>query len=437
MKSARLTVLYLLIKMSGNSYSNIILDKALTESDLTLQDKKFASSLFYGVIERLITLDYIISTYSSKQIDKLDTEILQILRMGIYQLLYMPSVPESAAVNESVLLVKQVKKNSVAGFVNAILRNFIRNNKAFKLPKEEIKSLSIEYSCPEWLVKKWIKEYGEENITSLLENTIKMPITSVRVNNLTINESDLIDKFELEDIKAVKNDKISSCLEIEKCGLIENLSSFKNGYFHIQDLSSQLCCLALAPKKGDIVLDLCAAPGGKSFTLAELMENDGELYAFDLHEKRVDFIKSGADRLKLTCIKANSGNAKEYDDKIPLADKILCDVPCAGLGVIAKKPEIKYKNPNELFDLPKIQYEILENAVKYLKIGGELIYSTCSLSREENDDIIDKFLSLNTEFVGCSFLENLGEPFGSYKATILPKHFESDGFFISKIVRIR
>ena len=438
MKSARLIVLNLLIKMDGSAYSNIILDNALVSSELSLQDKRFASNIFYGVIERKITLDYIIQMYSSKQIEKLNIDILQILRMGIYQLMYMSSVPENAAVNESVNLVKQVKKNSATGFVNAILRNFIRDNKKIKYPKDKIQALSIEYSCPVWLVNQWINEYGEDEIISLLNSTVEKPDTTVKVNNLTISANNLLQIFKDEKIETSVNEVISNCLNINKFGSIEQKQSFKNGYFHVQDISSQLCCMALEPKKGNVVLDLCAAPGGKTFTIAELMNDDGKIFAFDLHQKRVDMIADGAKRLKISCINASLGNAKEFDEKLPLADKILCDVPCAGLGVISKKPEIKYKDPKELGDLPSIQYNILENASKYLKVGGELVYSTCSLSRQENDYVVEKFLRLHSdEFEGKSFLTDMGEPFGSYKATILPRHFNSDGFFIAKLVRVK
>ena len=228
-----------------------------------------------------------------------------------------------------------------------------------------------------------------------------------------------------------------NCLVLSNSGAIEKLESFKNGLFHVQDMSSQLCCMVLNPSETDIVLDLCAAPGGKSFTLAEIMNNNGSIYSCDLHEKRVNLIKNGAERLGITNINFLTNNAKEYNPELPLADKILCDVPCAGLGVISKKPEIKYKSENEISSLPKIQYEIIKTASKYLKIGGELVYSTCSLNKEENDDVIDAFLKENTDYAGVSFLEDIRKSSDGYKMTIFPDDFNSDGFFISKIRRIK
>ena len=434
MKSARLTVFELLMKMEANAYSNLALDQVLSQGNLSPQDKKFASSLFYGVIERKITLDYIIDTYSSKTTNKMNKEIVQILRLGVYQLKYMSSIPESAAVNESVTLTKQIRMTSASGFVNAILRNFIRNDKAFPLPKDRIKALSIEYSCPEWLIHKWISDYGTGRIDELLLNTISKPPVYVRVNSLKISENQLNESF-LDTFETPIGKQIPHCLILKHQGRIEDNEAFQQGLFHVQDLSSQLCCLALTPKEGDILLDLCAAPGGKTYTLAQLMKNTGTIFAFDLHEKRVSMIQNGAQRLNITNIKALTGDAKKFNPELPMADKILCDVPCAGLGVIAKKPEIKYKNPVDLTTLPQTQAAILENAAKYLKVGGELIYSTCSLSREENDEVVDNFLSTHADFEGCSFLQELGEPFGDWKATVFPGHFNSDGFFMAKIVR--
>ena len=195
--------------------------------------------------------------------------------------------------------------------------------------------------------------------------------------------------------------------------------------------------MALNPQPNDVVLDICSAPGGKTFTIAETMNNSGKVYAFDLHENRVRLISNGAKRLHLTNVISQVGDGSKFNDTLPLADKVLCDVPCSGLGVIRRKPEIKYKNPKDFINLPNIQYKILETSSRYLKVGGELIYSTCTLNRAENDDVIDKFLKENPNFVGVSYLENLGEPFGTYKTTLCPKYFNGDGFFISKIRRVK
>lgn len=436
--NARKFVLKLLLKMSKNSaYSNILLDEALGRSALTAQDKKFASALFYGVLERQLTLDAIIKKYCDKPFSKLSDEIRQILRMGIYQLLYMDSVPESAAVNESVKLAKKNRNPAASGFVNAILRSFIRDK--MKLPKSDnkIENLSIEYSCPIWLVKKWIDEYGYECAKTMLSTSIgRAPIT-IRVNTLKIALDDLIKELAKEDIVAEKSDIIENCLVVKTGASVSSCNAYKLGYFHVQDISSQLCCKALNPQKGETVLDICSAPGGKAFTLAEIMENKGNLFAYDLHENRVQLIWKGTKRLGINCIKAKVNNGKVFNEKIPMADKILCDVPCSGLGVIRRKPEIKYKNPDDFKRLPEIQYDILCTSSKYLKVGGELVYSTCTLSKAENDEVIDKFLNEHTEFEKTEVLPLNKKYFGSYKATITPELCNSDGFFIAKIKRVR
>lgn len=433
MATARFVVLQMLMRMEQNAYSNLVLDQTLEESNLIPQDKKFASCLFYGVIERRLTLDYIVQYYSTKPIKKLNNEILQILRMGLYQLLYMSSVPESAAVNESVKLTRQIKMQSAGGFVNAVLRNFIRNGKKISFPENDLKRLSIEYSCPEWLIDKWNKEYGKSALKSILESTVnEQNEFSLRVNTTLISTEELLKILSEEGITAEQDALMKNCVHVINAGSPEKWKAYEKGYFHVQDISSQLCCQAVNPKNGETVLDLCAAPGGKTFTMAELMENQGNIYAFDLHQKRVDLINSGAERLKLTCITAKTGNAKEFNSEIPLADRILCDVPCAGLGVIGKKPEIKYKNPKELEKLPEIQYAILENAAKYLKPGGELVYSTCSLSLDENDKVIDRFLSEHKNFEGCNVLDK-----DTYKLTVFPDDYHGDGFFISKVRRMK
>lgn len=438
MKTSRQLVLQLLIKMSKNSaFSNILLDDALISSGLSPQDKKFAAALFYGVIERQITLDEIIKKYCNRPIAKLSVEAQQILRMGIYQLLYMDSVPESAAVNECVNLAKDNKNSSLSGFVNGLLRSFIRDGIEVPTSKTKIEALSLEYSCPQWLISKWINEYGQASTLTMLETSLgRAPIT-IKANTLKASLEEIIYELAIDEIVAVPVENIPDCLEIKTGAAVEHSSAYKKGYFHVQDISSQLCCMALDVKPGEIVLDLCSAPGGKAFTLAEIMNNQGEILAYDLHENRVQLIWKAAKRLGLSCIKAGTNDAKTYSDKIPMADKILCDVPCSGLGVIRRKPEIKYKNPTDFENLPKVQLEILETSSKYLKVDGELIYSTCTINKAENDNVIDAFLEKNSDFEKVAILPQLGKPFGEYKATIFPNYCNSDGFFIAKIRRTR
>jgi 16S rRNA (cytosine967-C5)-methyltransferase len=435
MKEPRYLAVELLNKtFRSGSYSNIQLSSGLSSSEMDERDKKLCSVIYYGVIERRITIDHIIGGLSSRPLKKLDDTVLNILRCGIYQLLWMDSVPDSAAVNESVKLAKKFGKTSASGMVNAVLRSFIRNEKKYLLPKDIFRSASITYSSPEWLVESLCNDYGQELMENLLSDALEKSPTTIRMNNIRCTENELL--ASLGKITAEKSDKINGCF-ILGGGDPTASEAFRKGFFHVQDIASQLCCMAVNPDENDRVLDICAAPGGKTFTMAEMMNGRGEIYAFDLHEKRVRLIKSGAERLGLENIRAMTGDASVFNENLPKFSKILCDVPCSGIGAIRRKPEIKYKNPSDFENLPEIQYKIAENALNYLETGGELIYSTCTLRRVENDEVIEKLLKNHPELEPVGFLENLGEPFGSFKASIFPKYFGSDGFFISKVKKVR
>lgn len=438
MGNSRKVVLKLLTKIDKNSsYSNILLDDGLAKSNLSLQDKKFAAALFYGVLERKITLDAVIKKYSNRPSDKLNVEILNLLRMGVYQLCYMDSVPDSAAVDECVKLAKANRNPAVSGFVNGLLRSFIRDDKSIPKGKNEIENLSIEYSCPEWLVKKWNDEYGDKITLSMLKTSLGQAPTTIKVNEIKCSAADLFKELSSCGIGCEVNPNALSAMNIFSSGSVESLEQYKKGFFHVQDISSQLCCDAVDPKEGDTVLDICSAPGGKTFTLAEMMNNKGRVFAFDLHENRVKLIRQGAERLGLTCVSANINNGKVFNELLSPADRVLCDVPCSGLGVIRRKPEIKYKNPDDFKNLPEIQYEILNTSSKYVKKGGVLVYSTCTLSRVENDCVIDKFLENHKDFGPCMLDENIFGKDCGFKVTITPDKFNSDGFFIAKLVRLR
>lgn len=435
MKSARYLAVELLNKtFVKGSFSNIQLNHGLSRENLSDRDKKLCTLIYYGVIERKITLDHIIGGFYQKGIDKLDVTVLNILRCGVYQLLYADSIPDNAVVNESVELTKQFKKASASGLVNAILRNFIRQGKNFPVPMDILNSSSILYSAPIWLVDSLCGDYGIEKMTDLLSDAVEKPPVTLRRNTVRCSEEELLNA--LGELKAEKDEKIPCCYLL-KGGDPTATEAFEKGYFHVQDRASQLCCMALNPCENDRVLDVCSAPGGKTFTMAEMMNGKGEIYAFDLHENRVKLIKNGAFKLGLDNIKAMTGDASVFNPELPKFSKILCDVPCSGVGAIRRKPEIKYKEESDFDNLPEIQYKILENALNYLEVGGELVYSTCTLRKEENDEVIDKLLENHPELEGVSFLEELGEPFGTYKASLFPMHFGSDGFFVSKVRKVR
>lgn len=426
------TVKLLLKTFSEDSYSNLLLDSVLSSPEMNIQDRKFITTLYYGVIEKKITLDYMISAYSSKRIERLDPTVLNILRTGVYQIKYMDSVPDNAAVNESVKLARGFRLSSAAGFINAVLRNFIRDGAELKEPEDRLTGLSVKYSVSPDIIKLLEEGYGEEFTFNFLERLSDKAPVYIRLNTAAADEKKLYETIGKSEL--TKEEFLPDCY-ISSSGNLMRTTAFKKGFFHVQDISSQIACAVLDPQPGETVLDLCSAPGGKTFTMAQLMKNEGQVTAFDLYDHRVQLISDGAKRLQLSNVKAVTGDALEHDSSLEGADRVLCDVPCSGFGVMRKKPEIRYKSTENLEELYDIQYRILCNAASYLKKGGVLVYSTCTLNRKENDDIIDRFLSENSDFEGVSFLENAGRPFGSYKAVLGADGPDSDGFFISKIRR--
>ncbi len=439
MADPRLTVVKMLMKMdSSEAYSNLLLDHVFSESDLSERDKAFAAALFYGVLERRLTLDYIIEKNSKIPFAKLDPAAVVILRTGLYQLLYMDSVPESAAVNESVKLCKKLKCFSAQGFVNGMLRSFIRGGKKISyLGLEPEKRLSVEYSCPQWLTEKLVREYGTDFAVRALKASVGKPPVYARVNTLKTTTEKLLAELSKHRIKAAAYPGLDNCIKLEKSGDIEKCAPFRQGLFHVQDISSQLCCLTLRPVVNETVLDVCAAPGGKSFTLAELMGNNGRLYSMDLHDMRVGLIEDGAARLGIKMITAMQNDASKFNGELPQADRVLCDVPCSGLGVIRRKPEIKFKSAGDFEGLPEIQSQILETSARYVKPGGTLVYSTCTLSRAENDEVAGRFAAAHPEFLPIvqpvPYAGAAGEPMRTY----CPDENGGDGFFTASFRRVK
>lgn len=420
----------------SGSYSNIQLNAGLDSSELDERGKKLCSAIYYGVIQTRISLDYVIDKFSKRPIKKMDDIIVNILRSGIYQLAYMDGVPDNAAVNESVSLAKKFGKTSASGMVNAILRNFIRQDKKIFTGKVDIaKSMSIVYSCPEELVKSLTNDYGEDFTLSFLAHSIEKPNVYLRRNQLRCSLDELIGAMNGSELEAV-SDELPECCIVRGGGNITANDAFRKGFFHVQSMASQYCCRALSPTENDLVLDICAAPGGKTFTMSELMNGKGTIYAFDLHEKRAELIRKGAERLGLANIKAAAGDATKFDPELPEFTKILCDVPCSGFGVIGKKPEIKYKSLSDFERLPQIQYNIADNALRYLAVGGELVYSTCTVRKAENDEVCDRILKEHPELEPVELPTMLGKKFGC-RATLSPLDGFDDGFFIAKFRKIK
>ncbi len=419
----------------SNAYSNLTLDTYLQKDNMETRDKAFVSALVYGVCERQLTLDYNLSKYLKQPVRKLKPEVLIVLRLGVYQLLFMDKIPVSAAINESVNLVKANRAAFASGLVNAVLRNVSRNG--LVLPEENDDNyFSVKYSCPKWLIDMWTEEYGKENTEDILSRSLGEVPLYIRVNTLKTHTDELISLLEKEGIEAQKCECIEDALVLKKQGSVEKLNAFKKGLFHVQDLSSQLCCKALSAKEGDNVLDVCSAPGGKAFTISQYIKDNGSVTACDIYPARVKLIESGAERLGIKSIKTEVSDASEVNKSFSLFDKVLCDVPCSGLGIIRRKPEIKYKSAQDIDKLHNLQYLILCVTAKYVKKRGNLVYSTCSLNPAENTEICKKFLSENKDFVLCD-IEG-AESFGLVEdkmLTVLPAKNDTDGFFIAKFER--
>ena len=424
MGNARKTAVKALLDVNvSGAYSNITLNKVLKNADLNEVDKAFATALFYGVLDRQITLDYVLSNFVTKSLNRISPYTLECLRTALYQIMYMERVPNSAAVNEAVKLVKSSKEKFNASFVNAVLRNVLRSDIA--LPKgESIKDLSIRYSCPEWIIQSFFDDYGKETAIAVLDEFLNTPDVVLRVNTLCTTAEELSKELEKEGTETVIAENGKTL--IVKGGIdVRKSECYKNGLFHIQDTASQRSIEALQPQGAKRALDLCAAPGGKTFTMAQLMENKGEIFAFDIYEKRVELINSGAKRLKIQNITATVGDATVYNEKLGKFDAVLCDVPCSGLGVLRRKPEIKYKKTDETVTLLEIQRKIMENAAKYTAQGGKMLYSTCTLRRLENEDAVKEFLKKHPEFTL------------KYEHTYYPHIDKTDGFYCALLEKAR
>lgn len=406
------------------AYSNIILDEYLNKNreKLSLKDVNFISILIYGIVTWRLTIDTIIQKHSKINLKKISPYVINILRIGIYQIIFLDKVPKSAAVNESVNLSKKYAYKS-AGFVNAILRKVDKIDYTELSTIENVQErISKQYSLPLWIVTKFIEQYGVNQTEKIAEHSNEIPSLTIRVNTLKISIDDLLIELEKRNIGYQKLET-NNFIKINNIKNLSQLDLFKKGFFTIQDEGAGEIVNVLNPQAGDIILDACAAPGGKTTYIAEIMKNNGEIIAWDLHEHRVKLIKETTKRLGINIITTEVKDASKFDEKYcEKFDKILLDVPCMGLGVMKRKPDIKWqRNEKDIEELSKVQLEILLNCSRYLKQNGILVYSTCSLLKEENEKIIEKFVqSANYKVI-------------KQKSIMITKN--NDGFFISKLIR--
>ena len=421
----RETALEVLNRIEKNgAYSNIELN---TKISLMKPDAPaFVRELVYGVLKNRMLIDHYLNQLVKKDIAGLDVGVLNILRMGVFQIEYMEVVPEYAACNSSAELAKKFFGKKEVDFVNAVLRSYIRKKDDLYGPnevKKAYKKLALKYSFAYWISKLWIETYGEEKSEKIMRALNESPKLSIKVNNLKTSQSELKGLLEKRGFE-VKPRGEADILYVKGSGIAEN-EEYYAGLFYIQDAASAIAVSALFPCEGDSLIDVCSAPGGKSFDAAMLMKNQGKIRSFDFFEHKIKALDINAKKLGIDIIEAEILDAEKGNPQIyGTADKVICDVPCSGLGVIARKPEIKYKELNAYSeDLYDKQLNILEKSSKYLKNGGKIMYSTCTINHNENEDICEKFIKNNPEF---KMIE---------KRQLLPDEDFTDGFFYAILLK--
>ena len=440
--------LEILLEVERNgAYPNVLLKQTLDKYlYMEKQERAFLTRLVEGIVERKLTLDYYLNQVSKTPVNKMKPVIRCIMRMAVYQIFYMDAVPDSAACNEAVKLAQKKGFQTLKGFVNGVLRNLSRQKDSMIMPdavKESVKAFSVQYSVPEWMVEKVIKDYGIENaknmFASLYEN---VGATSIRVNNSKISTEECIKLLEKEGVHVEKAFYVENALEISGYDSLAFLESFEKGYFQVQDVSSMLVGLAADPKPGDKIIDICAAPGGKSIHVADLLKGTGHVEARDLTDYKVSLIEENITRCEFENISAKRADALILDEAAKeTADIVIADLPCSGLGVLKKKSDIKYRmGQSQIEELAQLQRDILKNAVTYVKSGGTLIYSTCTIAKEENDLQVDWILeNLPLQLVslkGCLSEEVLENTDREGVLQLLPGREKTDGFFLAKFQKV-
>lgn len=437
--SAREAALQTLVAMDHQkAWSNGHLKKVIQEAHLDRRDAALATRLCFGVLQNRMLLDHYLQQYSTMKLTKMESKVRNSLRLGLYQMLFLTKIPVSAAVSESVALTKKLCKNPRAGgMVNGILRNLARH--LDDLPtldrSHPIAYLSLLYSHPQWLVEDWGNRLDGEELEALLRWDNSEPPVTVQVNTCRFQTPEVVELLQREGMAVTPHPWLADCLTLTATGDLTQSEGWRQGMFYPQDPAARLAVLAAGLTPGSKVLDACAAPGGKSFAAAMVMGDRGEIYACDLHPHKKALIQAGADRLGLQSITPQVADGKKPRKGWGEAfDVVLADVPCSGLGVLRKKPEIRYKAPEALEGLPQIQGEILANVSTYVRPGGVLLYSTCTLRTQENEAVVQAFLASHPDFRLEAF--RLPGPLGLVEAgqcTLWPQRLETDGFFLAKL----
>ena len=437
--TARQAALQVLISCrTAGAWADAALKAQLDRAALSGPDAALCSRIVYGVMQNRLLLDFYIAAYCSQKPEHLQPPLLDILRMGVYQILFLDKIPDSAAVNESVNLAKAAKRGQASGLVNAVLRKVSANKGNLpEIPRQDvIRYLSIRYSHPKWLTKRLVQLLGQEEAEAFLQCSNAIAPLTVQTNPLVTDEAQLAAALAEAGVEAAPHPWVPGCLELSGAGELTALPPFRDGAFLVQDPAAALVARIAGLEPGQSVLDVCAAPGGKSFSAAFAMGDRGKILACDVHENKLKRIREGAQRLHITCLETQAqdgrGRREAWEGQF---DAVLVDAPCSGLGIIRKKPDIRYKKADDLFALPVIQTAILENAAAYVKPGGRLIYSTCTILPEENEAVTDAFLAEHPAFSRESF--SLPGPVGQTEGqvTLWPQRHGTDGFYICRMVR--
>ncbi len=438
MKSVREQVVDLLLEVERDkSYAQLSLKNAM--QDLDVRDRALATEIFYGTLKYQIQLDYWLNHYSKTPVKKMKPLIRNLLRMSLYQMLYLDKIPVSAIINEAVKLAKKRKFQGLSGFVNGLLRTLDREKEQLPLPdskKAFTSYLSIKYALPEWIIEMWLKAYSREDVEAICGALNKRAEVCGRWNPLKGSKEQLMETLKQEKVEIVSGRLVEEAFYVKKVDRLQNLASFKVGAWTVQDESAMLVAHVVAPEKGEKVLDMCSAPGGKSVHMAALMENKGEIIACDIHPHKLELIEKNAKRLGAVMIKPTLQDGTVLNEAfMGQFDKILVDAPCSGLGIMKRKPDIRlHKTKEDLQEIAAIQKAIVQNAVKYLKPGGRLVYSTCTISYEENEKMADEIsrkYGLERENLANTIPECLRNDVKEGMIQILPQMADTDGFFIA------
>lgn len=441
MKTVREQVVDLLIEVERDkSYAQLSLKNALT--DLTGRDKALATEIFYGTLKYQIQIDYWLNRYSKTPVRKMKPLIRNLLRMSVYQMLYLDKIPVSACINEAVKIAKKRKFQGLSGFVNGLLRQLDREREMLVVENENLsqtEKMSIKYSLPEWMIRLWLESYSEEKVNAICKALNERAMVCGRYNPLKGAKEALMETLEVEGITIEPGHLLDEAFYVKKVENIQDLASFTKGQWTVQDESAMLVAHVLQPKAGERILDMCSAPGGKSMHMAGMMQNEGEIIACDIHAHKLELIAKNAQRLGITCIKPTLQDGMVLREEwIGKFDKVLLDAPCSGLGIMKRKPDIRLnKMPEDLEAIAAIQKELIQNAIKYLKPNGRLVYSTCTISRLENECMVEEAVSnhgLELENM-VDTIPKVLQPFIEKEGMlqILPDMADTDGFFIASL----